>query len=97
MGSPPLYEQVPPLEENTYVDHTPTNHPTMIEKEMRDILSQMSQAMTPQGQSAMFQAQAMTTLANWDVCPRIYQKTMSSQFWGLTLMNPPIFYGSKVD
>ena len=58
--APPCDEQVPPLEENANVDQTPTKAPSMMEADMRAILSQMSQAMTTQAQDATVQAQSMT-------------------------------------
>ena len=64
---------------------------------MRDILAQMDQAMTTQAQAATVQAQAMTVHANRDVAPRVHERTMASRFRDFTRMNPPIFYGSKVD
>ena len=47
----------------------------------------------------MVQAQAMTTQANRDVAPRPHQQvtTMASNLRDFTRMNPPTFYGSKVD
>ena len=41
----------------------------------------------------------MTTQANWDVAPCLHQQvtTMASRLRDFTRMNPPTFYGSKVN
>ena len=98
MGVPPHDEQVPALEENTNVDQAPANHPPMMEAKMRDILAQMSQAMTTQAQSAMVQAQAMTSQANRDIAPCPYEKftTMASRVRDFTQINPHIFMGLRL-
>ena len=64
---------------------------------MRAILCQMDQSITTQAQAAMVQALAMTAQANQDVSPRVYEQTMDFRLWDFTRINPPIFYGSKVD
>ena len=59
----------------------------------------MSQPMTTQAQVAMVQAPAMTAQANRNVAPHHHQQvtTMASLLRNFTRMNPPIFYGTKVD
>ncbi|XP_069154426.1 uncharacterized protein [Solanum lycopersicum] len=59
----------------------------------------MAQAMTTQAQVATIQSQAMTAQANREVAPRVYQQvsTMASRLRDFTRINPPTFYGSKVD
>ena len=66
---------------------------------MRDILAQMDQAMTTQAQAATVQAQAMMAQGNRDVSLRPHQQvtTMASRLRNFTRMNPPTFYGPKVD
>ena len=93
-GAPPHDEQVPLLEENANVDQAPTNPPPMMEAEMRAIIDQMDQAITTQAQ-----AYALTAQANRDVAPYPYQQVtiMASRVRDFTRMNPPTFYGSKVD
>ena len=97
MGAPPHDEQVPPLDENANVDQAPANPPTMMEAEMRAILDQMAQDMTTQAQSAMVQAQAMTTQTNRDVAPRPHQQvtTMASRLRDFTRIKLTTFDGSN--
>ena len=59
----------------------------------------MAQAITTQEHAVTTQDQAMTTQANREVVPRgnKYVSTMSSHLWDFTKMNPPSFYGSKVE
>ena len=80
-GAPPHDGQVPPLEENAYVDQAPANPSPMTEEEMREIIAQLDQVMTTQAQSTTVQAQAMTAQANRDVAPRPHQQvtTMASR------------------
>ena len=61
---------------------------------MRAIIDQMDQAITTQAQ-----AYALTAQANRDVAPYPYQQVtiMASRVRDFTRMNPPTFYGSKVD
>ena len=95
----PHDDQAPPLEENANVDQAPANPPPMTEVEMRDIIYQMSQAITTQEQASTIQAQAMMVQANWEVMPRPHQQitTMASHLRDFTRMNLPTFYGSMVD
>ena len=50
-------------------------------------------------QSTTVQAQAMMAQANRKVVPQVHQQvsTISSRLRDFTRMNPPTFYGSKVD
>ena len=66
---------------------------------MRTILAKMSQAITTQALVATVKAQAMKIQANQDVSPYAHQKvnTMTSHLRDFTRMNPPTFYGYKVD
>ena len=99
MGAPSHDEQVPPLDENATVNKAPANPPPTMEAHMRSILSQMVQVMTTQAQATKVQAQAMTTQANRDVAPCPHQQVTSiaSHLREFTRMNPPTFYGPKVD
>ena len=66
---------------------------------MRAILDKMDQPITTQAQAAMVQAQDMTAQANQEIAPRPYQQitTMASCLRDFSRINPPNFYGSKVD
>ena len=59
----------------------------------------MAQAITTQVQAATTQSQAMTTQANGEVvpCPHQQVTTMASRLRDITRIDPPSFYGSKVD
>ena len=59
----------------------------------------MAQAITTQVQAATTQSQAMTTQANGEVvpCPHQQVTTMASRLRDFCRMNPPTFYGSKID
>ena len=98
-GAPPHDEQVPPLEDNANVDQAQDNPPHMIKAEMRAILDQTDLAMTTQEQATTFKPQAMTDQDNRNVAPHPHQQvtTMASCLRSCTRMNPPTFYGSKVD
>ncbi|TMW80599.1 hypothetical protein EJD97_017921 [Solanum chilense] len=97
--APPHDDKVLPLDENANVDQDPAKPPPMTEEDMRAILTQKAQSMTTQAQPATVQAQATTPQANRDVAPRPHKKvtTMASRQRDFTRMNPPTFYGSKVD
>ena len=97
--APPHGDQVPPLEEDANVEQAPANPPPMMETEMRDIISQIDQAINTQSQDTTVKAQAMKTHANRDISPLPYQQvtTMDSHLRYSSRMNPPTFYGSKVD
>ena len=59
----------------------------------------MAQAISTQAQAATGQAQAMMAQENREVVPRRHQQvtTMASRLRDFTQMNPPTFYGSKVE
>ena len=98
-GTPSPYKQLHPLEENSNGYQAPANPQPMTEAEMRDILYQMAKAMSTQAQAATVQVEATLAQANQDVAPRPHQQvtTMASRLRDFTQMNPPTFYGSKVD
>ena len=66
---------------------------------MWTILSQMVQAMTTQAQAMTVQTQAMAAQDNQDIAPRLHQQVivMASRLRDFSRINPPTFYGSKVD
>ena len=53
--------------------------------------------MTTQAQAIAAQDQAMSSQASWEVGPRVHQNvsTMASHLRDFTIMNPPMFFGSK--
>ena len=59
----------------------------------------MAQAITMQAQASTTKAQAMTSQDNWEIIPQANQIVISiaSHLSDLTRMNPPSFYGSKVE
>ena len=62
-------------------------------------LFQIAQPITTQEQAATTQAQTMMTQDNREVIQREHQQvaTISSRLRDFTRMNPPTFYGSKVE
>ena len=91
-GAPLLGEQVPPLEEEANVDQAPVNPPPLRNGDIRAALFKLSQ-------SATVQAYAKMAQANREVVSHPHQQvtTMDSHIMDFTRMNPPTFYGSKVD
>ena len=73
-------------------DQVSINTPAMMYGEVTGALHQMSQAISNQ-------AQAITTQANREVVPRENQHAsiMATRLRNFTRMNPPVFFGSKVD
>ena len=55
--------------------------------------------MTTQAHAVAIQAQDVTTQANWEVGPRVQQNasSMASCLRDFTIMNPPMFFGYKVN
>ena len=51
--APPRGDQVPPLEEDAYMENAPVNPPALTDKNIRNALVQMSQAITTQAHAAM--------------------------------------------
>ena len=98
-GAPSRGDQVPLLEADGNDDQAPVNPPPLMDGDIRYAFLQMSQAITTQAQSITTQAQSMTTQANREVVPRANQHvgTMASRLRDFTRMNPPTFYGSKVE
>ncbi|TMW95908.1 hypothetical protein EJD97_008191 [Solanum chilense] len=95
---PPGGNEVPPIEEDVSDDQVPLN-PPLTDSYIRAVLFQISQVITTQAQFATTQAQSMTAQANREVVPRANQQvvTMASCLKDFTRMNPPTFYGSKVE
>ena len=75
------------------------NPPPLMNENIRDSLFQIPQSINTQAQATTTQAQAMTAQANSEVIPRAHQQvtTMASHVRDFTRMNPPTFYGSKVE
>ena len=80
-------------------DQAPINLSPLTDENIRAALLQMSQDITTQAQATTTQAQAMMTQPNREVVPRANQQvaTMISRLRDFTRMNPPNFYGSKVE
>ena len=59
----------------------------------------MDKAINTQAQAAVPQSQSMMAQADWEVVPQENQQvtTMASCLRDFTRMNPPTFYGSKVE
>ena len=75
------------------MEQAPANPPPMMETEMRDIISQIDQAINTQSQDTTVKAQAMKTHANRDISPLPYQQvtTMDSHLRDIPRMKPPNF------
>lgn len=72
-------------------DQILVNPPVMTDGEVRSSLFKMSQAITTH-------AQAITTQANREVVPRENHASTSASFLrDFTRINPPLYFGSKVD
>ena len=92
-------EQVTPLEEDTNIKQRPTNPLPLTDDNIRTTHHKMTQDITTDGQAPTTQSQDMTTQANREVVHHPHQRvnTMASCLRDFTQMNPPTFYGSKVD
>ncbi|TMW96555.1 hypothetical protein EJD97_007171 [Solanum chilense] len=88
--APPQKNQVPPLEQVTMGDKVPLIPPPIMDGEIREVFLNLAQAMT---------SQAMTAQVNREVGPNMAQhaSTMASRLRDFTRMNPPVFFGSKMD
>ena len=97
-GVPPRGDQVPPLEEDANDDQAPVD-PHLTYGAIRAAFLQMAQAITTQAQVTTMEAQSMMTQANREVVPRANQQvaTISSRVRDFNRINPPTFYGSKVE
>ncbi|TMX03040.1 hypothetical protein EJD97_018676, partial [Solanum chilense] len=92
--------QVPPLEEVGMGDQVMVNPPPMTNGDIRAAFLQMSQAVKTLAQEVTTKGQVMTARANWEVVPKGNKqvRTIDSLLKDiLTRMNPPSFYGSKVE
>ena len=81
------------------MEQAPANPPPLTDENIRTALFQMAQAITTQAQAATAQAQAMTAQTNREVvlCPHQQVTTITSCLRDFTQMNPPSFYGFKVN
>ena len=57
---PPCGERIPPLQEDSNMDHAPVSPPPLTDEVIRTTLLQMAQAITTQAQAATAQDQCMT-------------------------------------
>ena len=75
------------------------NPPPLMDENISAYLFQIAQPITTQEQAATTQAQTMMTQDNREVIQREHQQvaTISSRLMDFTRMNPPTFYGSKVE
>ena len=91
-GATPQGNQVPPQVQADVNDQVPIHSPAMTDGEVRESLFQMSQAISNQ-------CQAITAQANREVVLRENQHAsiMATRVRNFTRMNPPVFFGSKVD
>ena len=64
VGAAPHGDQVPPLEEDAYMEHAPINPPPLTDEAISSSLFQMSQGITTQAQYATTQPQVMTSQSN---------------------------------
>ena len=89
-GAPTYGDQVPPLEQDSNMEKALANPVPCMDKKIRTVFLQMSQAITTKAQESMDQAQAMTAHANWEVVPRLHQQatTMACRLRDFIRMNP---------
>ena len=73
-------------------DQALINPPPLTHGDLRASVIQLDQIVT-------IQAQAMTAQANWEIVRRAHQQvaTMASRIRDIIRMNPPTFYGPKVE
>uniref|UniRef100_M1BW26 Polyprotein n=1 Tax=Solanum tuberosum TaxID=4113 RepID=M1BW26_SOLTU len=89
-GVPPQAHQDP---------QAPNDEGSLTNMEIREALQTLTQLMTTQTQVVTIQGQAITAQANRDVGPWVNPNvsTMTSRLRDFTRMNPPMFFGSKVN
>ncbi len=97
-GSPPRGNQVPHLEGVANYDKALVNPPSLKDGDIRATFLQMDKDITNKAQPFTTYAQT-TTQANWEVLSQANQHvgTMASCLRYFARMNPPTFYGSKVE
>ena len=98
-GSSSHSDKVSPLKEDVNDDQTPINPPPLTDEAIRAALFKIAQAITTQSQAITAQAQAMASQANQEVVLQANQQvaTLVCHLRDFTRMNPPTFYGSKVE
>ncbi|TMX01889.1 hypothetical protein EJD97_023227 [Solanum chilense] len=90
-SAPPHGDQVPPVEEEAYMEQASVNPPLLMDGDIRDDRRKLDQACT-------YHAQAMTDQANREIIPDPYQQFthMASHLTDFTHMNPLTLYGLNV-
>ena len=90
-GSYYTRKQVPPQVQADAYDQVLVNPPAMTDGDVRQSLFQMSQAV-------ITEAQVIKSQSNWEVASREneHARTMSSRLRDFQMINPPMFFRSKV-
>ena len=99
VGGPPYGDQLPHLDEDMNYYQALVSAPPLTDGDIRDAFLHMDLAITTQAQAATTKSQAMTAQANRQVVPRPNNQvsTMTFHLRNFTMINPPTFYGSKVE